>query len=632
MQSRPIKQDYFLAALIGLCGFYLGFEVFFNQHAILSVDEFWFAHRVYQYKDYLPYRDFAPYKTVLGYYLLLLPMLYAHDIMQTLIFTKQAIALVNTFILFSAACWLTRFFSRAGVITSLGLLVTAEMVLSYSTNLRVDLLGYWFCFFALLCLLEKRMALAGLLLGLGFITTQKAIWYFAASNGALALCWLFFQPDWAGIKRFVQYNLVCAGVIAAYLAFWSWQSSPHTVLASVFLEAQAMYQLDWYNSARALFWQVITIHNPLLFLLWPLTLLSLCVTYTHDHTRANRFFVVIFSLFMLICLLPYKQVFPYYMQVTIPVFFTLYAAFFTWLYGLFAPGTVPVLLISRSILWAILSLYIAVIAFLSVLLQWPDPYLLICMIPMLLGVYLCAPAHWQDGFSSLFFNLLCVTFIFIGGIYPLTLFSISLIENDGGYQKANVLAINALLQDGSDYVAGIELIYNKTQPIAGMRHLMGPAIDYLAAPTPALRTVMLASLYEDPAATTTSVIAALQQSSVKFFVNNYRMMELPAMIRQYLASEYEHYWGSIYLYAPTIGVQQSSFYLKFSGQYFIETPSRQPVYLNGHPYASGSRVYLVKGHYHSRASEDYRLKLIPDALPVRLEARYQQDDWQRLLY
>ena len=115
----------------------------------------------------------------------------------------------------------------------------------------------------------------------------------------------------------------------------------------------------------------------------------------------------------------------------------------------------------------------------------------------------------------------------MGFIYPLTLVPVKIASLNNDYQQANVQATQALLQDGGDYVAGIELIYNKTQPIAGIRHLMGPAIDYLHAPTPQLKEVMLASLYEDPDATVDTVINALKKSSVKFYVNNYRMNALP---------------------------------------------------------------------------------------------------------
>jgi hypothetical protein len=637
MPSQSMPTRYFIAGLIGLGLFYLGFELFFNRYAMLSVDEFWFAHRIYQYRDGLPYRDFAPYKTVLGYYLLLIPLLFSDGILTTLIFTKQVIALINTCILLGSSLWLTRFFSRSAILTSLSLLVSAEIVLSYSTNIRVDLLGYWFCFFSLLFLLENRFLIAGLLLGLGFITTQKALWYIFASNCALGTCWLASSRRTKTIWQGLQFNFMIVCVIALYVAFWSWLVDGKTVVNSVFYEASVMYHLDWYESARSLFWMAITLYNPLLFLLWPLTLLSVAVTYDDDNTYDHRLFVVTYAIVILLCLIPYKQVFPYYMQVTIPIFFTLYAAFFTWLFAIFQPARSLTILIGKSGLWLLLTLYIAGIIFISLAFQLPPIYLLICLIPLLLGVYLTAQA--KSKLTSVFFNLIVITLIFIGFVYPFLQFSIRLMALDGAYQKAQINAIHALLKDGSDYVAGIELIYNKTQPIAGMRHLMGPAIDYLYYPSEKLRPAMLASLYEDPNVTADSVIAAFKKSSVKFYVNNERMAALPDNIKNYLASEYEHFWGSIYLYAPKRRSGQEKFSLKFSGNYLIESAQSDAqsdaqsnhVILNGKKYATHIMYYLKKGNYTSNAHESYRLKLIPEPAALSLNPEFTQDDWKKVI-
>lgn len=209
---------------------------------------------------------------------------------------------------------------------------------------------------------------------------------------------------------------------------------------------------------------------------------------------------------------------------------------------------------------------------------------------------------------------------------------IKLINSDGAYQKANIEVANTLLQDGSDYVAGIDLIYNKTQPIAGMRHLMGPAIDFLYSPSEKLKTVMLASLYEDPTVTADSVIAALKKSTVKFYVNNYRMMALPVKIKHFLAAEYEHYWGSIYLYAPQIARGKQTLMLKFSGKYRIESATPNDIMLNEKQYAVDSTPFLNKGAYTSTASRSYRLKLIPDFSIQQLNPNFQDDTWQQFVF
>ena len=387
-------------------------------------------------------------------------MLSGGSILQTLLFTKDSFALLNMFILFTSALWLTRFFSRIGVLSSLAILISAEIVISYSTQLRVDLLGYWFGFFSLLLLLEKRYYLAGLLIGCGFITTQKIIWYLFASNCALGIHWLIYQRRLNSIKPIVNFNLACAAVIILYLSFWSLLADWNTVINSVFHEAAAMYRLDWYDSTRKLFWQNIILGNPLLFLLWPISLFSLFITYKNDGSYSSRLFIVSYALVILLCLMPYKQVFPYYMQVTIPVFFVLYVALTSWLYGLFHSNTVTQLLIKPFSLWIMLALYLTGILFCILEFNLPLPYLLIVMIPISLMMYVTT-----QKMAGLHFHIMLITGIFMGFIYPFTLIPAKLAGLDGAYQKANLQTIQTLLLEGGDYVAGIELIYNKSQPI-----------------------------------------------------------------------------------------------------------------------------------------------------------------------
>jgi len=627
MPAKPLTQRAFILILWGLCSFYLGFELFFNQYTILSVDEFWFAHRIYQYKDSLPYKDFAPYKTILGYYLLLLPMLSAQSIFKTLILTKHFITFINTIVLFISSLWLTRFFSRTAILISLFLLIISETFLYYSTNLRIDLFAYWFCLFSFLFLLENRFIWAGLLIGLGFVTSQKTVWFMFASNCALGINWMNAKRQ-TQLKNIITFNISACNVIAIYLAFWSWLVDWQTVFSSVFSEASAIYHLDWYNNARELYWSTILTHNPFLFILWPFTLLTLFITYDDDREYPKRLFVVCYSIIILLCLIPYKQMFPYYMQVAYPIFLVLYAAFFSWLFAIFKTNKINMLVIGVYGLWAILAIYILMILGLTILFQLPTVYLLICLIPCLLGFYII---NQSTSKRPIYFKLISLTTLFIGAIYPLTLFTLTLIAVNGAYQKANVQLVNALLQDGSGYVAGVELIYNKTQPIAGMRQLIGPAISYLYTPSPTLRKVMLASLYEDPNVTSTSVIDALKKSPVKFYVNNYRMQGLPDNIKQYLAKNYEHFWGSIYLYAPTVPKGHQQFRLAFSGNYLIESTHQSQITLNSHHYQTKKTIYLKNGYYTSNTKTDYRLKLLP-TLTLPLDPAFQNDRWGKMIF
>ena len=620
MRDHALKQPYFLLILLGLCTAYTGMVFIFNQYTTLSVDEFWFAHAVYRFKTMLPYRDFPPYKTVLGYYFLLIPMLVSYPGIKMLLFTKNIITIWNACILFLSACWMRRFFSDRAILLSLTLLVFAETTISYSSNIRVDLIAYWFCLFSFLLLLENRFLLAGLLLGLGFMSSQKVLWYILASNAALSVHWILFQSNKKLLIHIIKFNLTIVFTIALYIIFWSFLSDSKTVFHSMFYEASAMYHLDWYESARILFWSVIVLYNPLLFLLWPLTLMSIMVAAPHQNIQ-KKCFIITYASVILLCLIPYKQVFPYYMQVTLPVFFVLYALFFDWLFDIFKTDIDFHYMIGKYVGIVFLFAYIISFIFIFVLLQLPSVYLLFCAIPILLGLHLYyTRIHYAK-------PVILTLMISMGILFPLMMFENALENTSGAYQKANVNAIATLLEDKSDYVAGVELLYNHTQPIPGLRHLMGPAIDYLYAPSEKLRAVMLPSLDEDPNATSENIMKALQQSDVKFYVNNYRMMALPPVIKHYLDTHYAHYWGSIYLYAPLIQKGNTIFHLQFAGKYLVQ--SNTNIKLNNKIYPAKTVIELKKGVYYSLSNENYRLNLTQNN--IRLDKKFQADNWRAML-
>lgn len=610
----------FIYGLLILSFAYLAFTFWFNAYAMISVDEFWFAHRIYQYKDGLPYRDFSPYKTVLGYYLLLLPMTISHGIINTLIFTKNFIAVINAACIFLASLWLSRSFSRTGVLASVALLVCMEITLTYSTNIRVDLLGYWFCLFSFLYLLDKRYYAAGLLLGLGFTVSQKSIWYVFASNAVL-FCNLITNKHYRQyIMDGIKFNAAAGAVIAAYLLFWSLLAGWQNVFNNVFIEAAAMYHLDWYDATRQLYWYVILIFNPLAFMLWPLTCISLLISVADDTAYHARRTAIVYASTIMLCLIPYKQVFPYYMQVTIPAFLILYAAFFSWLNLLLNDRNQPVCILSKTWVYLALTGYTAASIALILIMHLPLAYLLVNIMPLVIALKLCKTSDLRA--------LLACSAVFLGVIYPACLYIPKLINLNGSYQKANLAAMNTLMRDGSDYTAGIELIYNKTQPVAGLRHLMGPAIDYLYNPDKKLLPVMTAALYEDPNATPDTINQALLQSQVKFYVNNYRMHALPPKIQAFLAANYQHLWGSIYSYAPQIPAGINLAAIKFSGDYLIQTSA--PVMLNGKRYHNGEHIKLGVMRLRTRAQEPFRLQLIDQALI--LDPAYQQDEWEKIIF
>lgn len=644
--TMQLSRQRFQFIIFILCLCYLSFELFFNAYAKLSVDEFWFAHRIFQYQDGLPYKDFSPYKTVLGYYLLLIPMQLARyfsvNILDTLLIMKNTLAVTNTFVLLITSYWLSRFFSFSAIIFSLALLIFSNIFLTTSTQIRVDLLSYWFCLFALLFLLENKSLCAGIFLGLGFITSQKTIWYIFTANITFIIT-LFFNIYFrepllfrVAFKKIILFNLAIATIILPYLIIWSFVSDFHTVMQNVFVDASIMYQLDTYNQTRALFWFSILLYNPLPYFLMPFGFFSLLITSFNDEQYKKRRFIVIFSAIILTCLIFYKQVFPYYMQVTFPIFLVLYASLFSWLFGLVNQPTTLKSFVKPITLRSLLTLYSIMIAMMMLSFRLPLPYLMTASLPILFGFYIIPRLETsidkKNYSSSLSIKLMFSILIIMTFIYPFSLQLRELFDSNGNYQKAQIVTISHLLEDGSDYLAGIELIYNKTQPIAGMRHLMIPAIQFLEHPTKKLAKVMLASLYEDPNATIESVIKDLENSKVKFYVNNYRIYSLPKTIEKYLQSHYQHFWGSIYTYSPVISAGKQFINIQFSGDYKIEGRKNEFIELNNKRYQTAlKKIYLTKGNYLSNAKDDYRLTLVIDKKKLFLNPLFQKDQWQEVL-
>lgn len=612
------------------CLIYFSIQLFYTAYAMLSVDEFWFAHWIYQYKSGIPYRDFSPYKTVLGYYFLLPVMLFSHDILTPLYSIKNTFAVINTFLFFSSAIWLKKFFSKEGVLISIVILMFTEFVLTYSTNIRVDFLSYWFCFFSALCLLERRMFFAGILMGLGFLISQKALWYIVASNAALAIYWLCYLRNVNYFRKIILFNLTLILLVLTYILIWSYFSDLTTVLKNMFHDAYVMYKLDTYDSARPLYWSCILTYNPLVFLLWPVTLLSLIILPENAKSHSVRVFSIIFSSTIMLCLIPYKQVFPYYMLTTVPAFLLLYPAFFSWILQIFSAEKIKIIYLNKSVLYALSILYFCLLIYLKFALNLPVFYIIFGFIPFILitrTVFINQLSEIQEIFLRYSFWFIV---LIIGFIFPFLFFVRDLPLKNGEYQKNMVYLADHLLKKDEDYIAGIEIFYNKNQPIQSLRHLDLPGLRYLYTQDSTLRESMLPSLYHTPDASIPGAITSLQQSHVKLLLNNYRMEALPKKIKHYLASQYEHYWGSIYLYAPTILKGNQIILIKFTGQYQLQ--SHEPVQLNHKTLLPNASIQLKAGKYFSHANSNYRLKFIPENTHLLLQDNYRDDSWQNMLW
>jgi hypothetical protein len=222
------------------------------------------------------------------------------------------------------------------------------------------------------------------------------------------------------------------------------------------------------------------------------------------------------------------------------------------------------------------------------------------------------------------------TIIFTGCVISVAQFiNFSLLYNNH-YQRTMLSIATNLLNEknGGDYVAGIEFFYNKTQPIDGMRQLDALAMTYLYHPTDKYQKLMLTSFYNSPV-TKEQVLAELKDSQIKFYINNDRMRALPATIQDYLHSQYEHYWGSIYLYAPLTPAGSGQTEIKFAGKYLLES-SGTTIQLDGREIKSDNILELTQGQHTYSTQTNFRLKLLPITPLTHSQMNTAIDEWYRM--
>ena len=601
-------KSYALAMLV-VCAAYLLFELLCIPRLWLGVDEFWFAHHVYQFTQHLPYRDFAPYKPVLGYYLLSLPLHGWQGVLTPIFYVKDEIAIINTLMLVALAWYSQRRCSQPAIFYTLLLIICNQFFLMFSTELRVDMLGSWFCLLAMLLVVARRPGWAGVVLALAFLTSPKALWYIMATDLALATYWMTAVDTRQTTRELILLNLAMFLVMVVYVLVWAYFSSFYVVLRSVFYEAYKQSKIVFYAPANGDYWQFILQHGPILILLAPLTILGL---FTQEVSRQRLLFIT-YGVFGLFIIGRYQQFFPYNTVFLLPAYYLLYTEFFTWLLS----TRREVLVLSQRTLFWFFSLYMIFLISFMLIFALPAIYSLVAIVPLVVWHSL----HNQSGLSLAAQGLLFSTLLVTGVYFPLHDFGRNMHVRDATYQQATIRATDKLLLE-DNYIAGTYIFYNKDQVTPGFENLIQPAIEYAQTGDSKLMPILLVSLSITPKRAA-EMVADLKSAPLKFYVNNVRIASLPIPVRVYLQNEYQHYWGSIYLYAPTVTAASREFILKFSGDYQLE--STQPVVLDQQTLAPGARLRLTQGRHVTLAQSNYRLRFVPADGAAGLNPQFQQD-------
>lgn len=558
-KASQLEAPYFSKIVALMLLLFLIIQGGYIAYATLSMDDFWLAYHTYQYQKGLPYRDFFPYKSVLGYYVFLMPFYLFHGVLTPLWAAKGWITLINVSFLFIISRWMNKFFSARAVLLSLMLIITSPSFLLFSSEIRVDLLSYWFCLMSVLLVFEKKHGLAGIVIALGFLISQKAVWYVIASNCGFIGYFLFIDRTWSMVRNMVRFNLGALLILLMYVLFWAHYSSYAIVLRSLFYEPYFIQAIDYYQGSLFGLWISIVIDNLELIVLCLWALIGLVCRCKQKHV-----FVLFYVMVILFFMISARQPFLYFALVAVPAFFVLFSVFF-------------------SVIEPSLSLrqFMGLVALLS--------------------------------------------------LYPITCFVIWLPRMDGGYQKSMIPLVAKLLDHGGSYFAGVPLLLEPEQGVPGLKHLVSPAISYMYSPSEKLVSILkLPSLYFTPASVP-ELVESIKAAPVKLYVDNNRFHWVPKALRHFLDTEYQHFWGSIFLYAPTIEAGHRLVHVKFSADYKVLAPAE--VTFDHEKTQPNTILHLQEGDYLSESSHAYRLKLVPaEVLTKDLDPRYRENQWKKLLF
>ncbi len=624
------RNNYFFYAVLFLCLAYVAFEYYFIPFFVLSADEFVFARHIYEYTFHVPYRDFPPYKTVLGYYLLSLPMFFSHTVLQPLFYIKDEIAIINAvFMAFSCYLAASIFDKRAVLITILAIIAN-ELFLVYATDLRVDMLTNWFCLLSSLYILKNRFNLSGFLLGIAFLISQKALWYVIAIDASILICCYAYKTSIFTLRRLIYFNLAILFPIVIYIIIWSLIASPSLVIYNLFYEAYIQAGINWYLPIYAVCWDAALRHGPVLFLLWPATMLMATEKLNDKDVSAKRVFIITYAFIALIQFVNYKQAFPYNFVFTIPAFFLLYSEFFSWLLAVNTSR-----LKVAPTLFSVFVVYALFIDLsLGILSQYLYPFSTIYYLSAFLPIALFSIFYFKNNYNLHFYRISIISFFtlfFTLGIsYPLYNEIMTSNRLDGKYQQTTIELTSLLLKQEGSYIGGIPFLYQIDQPITGMKNLIGPALEYLYEPSDETGLLLLPSLYLAPS-NQEKVIADFERTPVKVILNNYRIEFLPYLIKSYINNHYQHFYGSIYLYAPIVSPSQLSFDIKFSGNYRVQANKTVHIRIDNKIVHARQLLTLKKGDHTSFANGHYRLVFVPNIARKDLPADFNNDEWVRMI-
>ncbi len=239
----------------------------------------------------------------------------------------------------------------------------------------------------------------------------------------------------------------------------------------------------------------------------------------------------------------------------------------------------------------------------------PWPYFFVILIPTLMVVHAaCIDVLLRERFQARLAPLMVLGLIILGGVaYPLT-FLPEMLSRDNQYQRYVVRVAHSVLGKGDTYLAGNDLVYDREQTHPALRRLGAARLDAMKGwPAPRLQTL----------------IDEVDRGRPKLMIYDYRFAGLPTDLKSYLLRRFDPWSASVYLYAPLLAPDESTFDIWFDGQYRVE-PQAGSAVIDGHAVPSGTALWLQRGVHRNDSAVPIRVRLIPPDAEARTDAAMQQ--------
>jgi len=552
----------FALIVAGLLGLYLVLQMVYILRLPLVMDEFQGASAVHRLAEEVPYRDFQPYKPVVGYYLQFPVLKVASGIWSGLLLIKGQMALLVAVALAWMAFRLARIYRQGAVLLALALLVSMSTFLERSADLRVDMLTGLAGLVSLVLLVgepEGRGRWGGAIWGgaiwggvwaaLAFLVSQKGAFFPLAGGAALAAQWLA-QRDRPRFRRMVGFGLGGLAVGAAYFAFWFLVVGGNPLADTV---APAQRVLQGVYAIRGRFWLQTLLRNPLFYLLALVSLVGLGRAALRHRGRGEG---------------------------ARPLFLAVYGA----------------------VLWGLCLWY-----------EQPWPYFFVLLLPTLTvlhSAWLSEGLRRRDAGGAWFGlkpKVALALALLLGVAYPLLLRVPRVLALDSDFQRYNVALLDTFLEDGGEYLAGVDLLWNRHQAVHRLAWIDAAGNAHLHALAPSEQEAILRELEARP---------------VKVLVWSYRMANLPPSFQAYFNSRFRQVVANLHLYAPLSLPIQERVTLKFSGQYLVDVQGEGECFLDGEPLTRYQRLHLEAGEHANGCTVPLRLTLLPPELETRFDPRF----------